>query len=180
MHMNTSRLGTTIKTVLKLVAVISVIVIPVYGLFDILSNFKGFEYWFGVLIFFTVSIVSCFAIYMSYKESNEKRNTKNGYINKSRPGPIKPEELDFAQNVAKRLDEHRELVMDLIEQTDFLADREATPWRAGHLATQDDYLMYLFFLRYGMWPDAPNAVPARHCRPRPEILGTCGHPLYSR
>ena len=96
------------------------------------------------------------------------------------PGPIKPEDLDFARNVAKRLDEHRELVMDLIEHTDFLADREATPWRAGRLATQDDYLMYLFFLRYGMWPDATNAVPARHCRPRPEILGTCGHPLYSR
>ncbi len=93
---------------------------------------------------------------------------------------INPDELDFARNVAKRLDEHRELVMDLIEHTDFLADREATPWRAGRLATQDDYLMYLFFLRYGMWPDATNAGPARHCRPRPEILGTCGHPLYSR
>ncbi len=33
---------------------------------------------------------------------------------------INPDELDFARNVAKRLDEHRELVMDLIEHTGFL------------------------------------------------------------
>jgi hypothetical protein len=92
---------------------------------------------------------------------------------------INPGELDFARNVAKRLDEHRELVIDLVEKTDYLAG-DSTPWRISHLATQDDYLMYLFFLRYGIWPNEPGAEQVGYCRPRPALLGECTHPLYKQ
>ncbi len=66
------------KTTLKFVAVISVIVIPIYSCFDLLSDFKGFEYWFGVFIMFAVSLASCFSMYMVYKGASDKRNKKVG------------------------------------------------------------------------------------------------------
>jgi len=90
-------------------------------------------------------------------------------------------ELDFGPDVAKRLDEHRELVIDLIEKTDYLANQEATPWRSAHLATQDDYLMYIFYLRHNVWPTDTLSVETAafgYVRPRPEILGMCKHPLF--
>jgi hypothetical protein len=34
--------------------------------------------------------------------------------------------------------------------TSFFRDH---PWHAGHMATQDDYLMRLYFMVYGRWPE---------------------------
>lgn len=82
---------------------------------------------------------------------------------------IRPEQLDFARNVAKRLDEFREDVTEIMERT------ELPEWTINHLATQDDYLMYLFYLRYNEWPS--NSA-SDNVRPRPVALGVCGHPLY--
>jgi hypothetical protein len=93
---------------------------------------------------------------------------------------LSPSKLDFARSVAKRLDEHRELVLDLQEKTDYLSSVNESSWRSAHLATQDDYLMYLFYLRYGVWPDQPGAENVGFCRPRPSILGKCMHPLYQK
>lgn len=88
-------------------------------------------------------------------------------------------DLDFARNVAKRLDEHRELVQSIEQNTNLL---ETHQWHIGHLATQDDYLMWLFFLRYGIWPiegnQLENFMVDMVVRPRPAILGKCLHPSY--
>jgi len=86
--------------------------------------------------------------------------------------------LDFARSVAKRLDEHRETVEAIEEKTRLLDDF----WHIGHLATQDDYLMRLYFLRYGSWPseeDPFNQSGSMHyVRPRPRVLGSCRLPEY--
>lgn len=91
----------------------------------------------------------------------------------SRLGLIEASKLDFARSIGKRLDEHRELVESISQHTDLLQDR---PWHIGHLATQDDYLMRLYFLRHRSWPSANggrNGDTGEHVRPRPPILGAC-------
>ena len=83
--------------------------------------------------------------------------------------------LDFARSVAKRLDEHRETVEAISENTLFLEKF----WHVTHLATQDDYLMRLYFLRYGCWPlESDVTSPNGYVRPRPPILGSCRLPEY--
>lgn len=94
---------------------------------------------------------------------------------------IDPLNIDFAFNVAKRLDEHRELVEDLLVNSFYLSKPEKHDWRITHLATQDDYLMYLFYLRHGQWPlDQPSLkmAGAGYYRDRPLVLGQCSHPLF--
>ena len=84
------------------------------------------------------------------------------------------EQLDYARNVAKRLDEHRELVESIAESTDLF---KAKPWHIGHMATQDDYLMRLFFLRHSQWPLIDNLHTQQgYVRSRPKILGKCNLP----
>lgn len=52
--------------------------------------------------------------------------------------------LSLLPNIAKRLDEHRELTQAIAERTDLL---EREPWRCDHLVAQDDYLSALFRVR---------------------------------
>jgi hypothetical protein len=91
------------------------------------------------------------------------------------------DQLNFARTVGKRLDEHREVVEQIEQQTSLL--REAW-WHAGHMATQDDYLMRLYYLVHGTWPeDAPTTPAGRQVsgevvRARPSILGPCRLPEY--
>lgn len=94
------------------------------------------------------------------------------------------EKLHFARSVGKRLDEHREVVERLAEESDFLA---RFPWHVGHLATQDDYLMRLYHLVHGTWPvDATCTSGGEQwrqqsgevVRPRPTVLGACRLPEY--
>lgn len=106
------------------------------------------------------------------------------YMQKKQEKKIPVSELDFARNVAKRLDEHRELVQSIEQNTSLLKTHR---WHIGHLATQDDYLMWLFFLRYGEWPISGKFIDGNNCgfrvdfavRQRPEILGECRHPNYT-
>jgi hypothetical protein len=79
--------------------------------------------------------------------------------------------LDFAQSVGKRLDEHRETVEAIQEETSLFEDF----WRVDHLATQDDYLMRLYFLRHGTWPDdtMTDQRNGEWVRARPAVLGRC-------
>lgn len=88
--------------------------------------------------------------------------------------------LDFARSVAKRLDEHRETVEAIEGKTHLLDDF----WHVTHLATQDDYLMRLYFLRYGSWPseeDPFNQSGSMHyVRRRPRVLGSCRLPEFER
>jgi hypothetical protein len=95
------------------------------------------------------------------------------------------QKLHFARSVGKRLDEHRELV-ESIEETSFFRDRW---WHIGHMAVQDDYLMRLYFIVYGCWPEDSTGGrygPPRMqstgeiVRPRPHILGPCLLPEYPR
>lgn len=90
--------------------------------------------------------------------------------------------LQFARSVGKRLDEHREVVETIAESTQLFRD---APWHAGHMATQDDYLMRLYNMVYGSWPDESN-LPHRQkkygefIRARPSALGECGLPEYKK
>ena len=88
--------------------------------------------------------------------------------------------LNFAHCIGKRLDEHRELVESILNNTDLF---ERCPWHIEHMATQDDYLMRLFYLDHGFWADHDTmsewperrqpyhaSRPRMWVRPRPAIL----------
>lgn len=90
---------------------------------------------------------------------------KMGYIKKSHLN----KQLNFACNVSKRLDEHRETVEAIQSKTTLFNDY----WHINHMATQDDYLMRLYFMVNGYWPENRCEV-----RERPEILGCCKLPEY--
>ncbi|MGF1871966.1 hypothetical protein [Photobacterium indicum] len=95
---------------------------------------------------------------------------------KKAPRTVPITELDFARSVAKRLDEHRELAQSIEKHTDLFSQ---CPWHIGHMATQDDYLMKLFYLRHGEFPaiNTPTDLLG-FVRPRPLILGVCRLPEY--
>ncbi|MDL0603663.1 hypothetical protein O3K13_06620 [Yersinia pestis] len=97
--------------------------------------------------------------------------------------------LNFARNVAKRLDEHRELV-ELLEREGVLASKF---WVVGWLATQDDYLMRLYFMVHGHFPITKKSVTDYQThnlyklaslegfvRDRPEILKECDLPEFNK
>ena len=87
------------------------------------------------------------------------------------------QQLDFARTVGKRLDEHRETV-EAIQKKTTLFDE---PWHIDHMATQDDYLMRLYFLRHSVWPKDKSKQQHKtgeYVRPRPAILGECKLPEY--
>lgn len=94
-----------------------------------------------------------------------------GYVKKSEIN----DKLNFARSVAKRLDEHRETVEAIAEKTTLLNDF----WHVSHLATQDDYLMRLYYLVHNEWPLDGKHSANGFVRNRPEVLGKCGLPEYS-
>jgi ribonuclease I len=55
-------------------------------------------------------------------------------------------------------------------------------WHAAHMAMQDDYLMRLYFMVHGCWPDesARYQRNGEFVRPRPAVLGECTLPEYTR
>lgn len=107
------------------------------------------------------------------------------------------DKLDYSFSVAKRLDEHREVVEQILARTTLFHD---CPWHALHMAAQDDYLMRHFHMVHGCWPEEvehgytpadaakmkdarlpPSKLPRRilpEVRKRPEILGLCCLPEY--
>lgn len=90
-------------------------------------------------------------------------------------------QLNFGYSVAKRLDEHREIVEQIQQHTTLL---ERGYWYTAHLATQDDYLMRLFHLVHDCWPEeaqagySPSNGTKVHpiVRSRPSVLGSCQLP----
>ncbi len=84
------------------------------------------------------------------------------------------DKLNFARCVGKRLDEHRETVEAITEKTTLLNDF----WHVAHLATQDDYLMRLYYLVHNEWPHDGCHGAGGYVRKRPEVLGKCGLPEY--
>lgn len=109
----------------------------------------------------------------------EKQLLAHGYVKKA----TIDEQLNFARSVAKRLDEHREVVEAIEKRTELL---DTAFWHIGHLATQDDYLMRLFKLVHGHYPDTSKegqnnaAFEGKFVRPRPVILGECQLPEYEQ
>lgn len=95
-----------------------------------------------------------------------------GFVRKS----VVHEQLQFARSVGKRLDEHREVVEAMTESGFFVTKW----WHAGHMAIQDDYLMRLYHMVYGSWPDdsagCRQQLTGEVVRPRPTILGPCRLP----
>jgi hypothetical protein len=83
--------------------------------------------------------------------------------------------LNFARCVAKRLDEHREIVEAIINNTNLFKDS----WHVNHMATQDDYLMRLYYLVHGQWPENDKCCANGYVRNRPDILGLCRLPEYN-
>ena len=89
------------------------------------------------------------------------------------------QQLQFANSINKRLDEHRELVESIESSTSLFAQK---PWHVNHMATQDDFLMRLFYMTYGCWPDDSNLkkimLTGMAVRKRPPVLGACSLPEY--
>ena len=98
-------------------------------------------------------------------------------------GYVKKDLLNYGLSIEDRLEKHREFVENL-EKDNFF---EACPYLLENMANQDDYLIYLFFLTYGKYPDSNNydylvkfkksggyavyATKLNHCvRNRPKIL----------
>ena len=84
-------------------------------------------------------------------------------------------QLDFGYSVAKRLDEHREVVEAIAKETDLF---NKGYWHAMHLAAQDDYLMRVFRLVHGVWPNSTSTQSTSELfvRPRPAVLDLCKLP----
>ena len=100
-----------------------------------------------------------------------------GIFGYTRTSKVK-EYLNFARSVGKRLDEHREVVEAIDKETALF---ERNPWHASHMAIQDDYLMRLYYVVYGCWPDddqQPWQSTGEHVRPRPKILRACRLPNF--
>lgn len=118
------------------------------------------------------------AQYIVFKENGlvmkfiDKMFMKLGYVKKS---DIQ-NKLNFARSIAKRLDEHREIVEAIEQKTSLFKDF----WHIEHLATQDDYLMRLFFMVHGFWPESrkKGVFFVEKVRSRPRILGSCRLPEY--
>ena len=87
--------------------------------------------------------------------------------------------LQFARSVGKRLDEHREVVEAIVAKTD-LFNKDVGYWHAWHMATQDDYLIRLYYMVHGCWPDdtSRHQWTGEVVRPRPTILGQCRLPEH--
>lgn len=81
----------------------------------------------------------------------------------NRVGLCRVSRLDLLPDVAKRLDEHRELTEAIAEHTDLL---KREPWRAIHLKTQDEYLAIIFELVHG-FNSEENMRMARYVRDKP-------------
>ncbi|CNI07877.1 Uncharacterised protein [Yersinia kristensenii] len=80
--------------------------------------------------------------------------------------------LNYGYSVAKRLDEHRELVEALVKEKVFLHEHS---FFINHLSTQDDYLMRIFFMVHREWPDTQC-----HVRERPKLLRECELPEFKK
>ncbi|OBR50536.1 hypothetical protein A6456_33930 [Paraburkholderia tropica] len=92
------------------------------------------------------------------------------------------EVLHYARSVGKRLDEHRKVVEAIDHKTNLF---EQGWWHKGHMATQDDYLMRLYFFVHGEWPDDSgralnNGRTGEYVRPRPSVLGESDLPEFLR
>jgi hypothetical protein len=100
---------------------------------------------------------------------------KLGFVRKS--DVIK--KLQFARSVGKRLDEHREVVQTIEASTQLFKD---APWHASHMAMQDDYLMRLYNMVHGCWPDDStlHQKNGEVVRARPVVLGECRLPEYEK
>lgn len=82
----------------------------------------------------------------------------------------------FGMSIAKRLDEHREVVEEIERHTGLLSSGY---WHAVHLASQDDYLMRVYHLVHGQWPEQSSQYGI-FPRRRPAALGECELPEYTR
>ena len=83
---------------------------------------------------------------------------------------ILPHQLDFAFSVAKRLDEHRELIEEIEKHTGYFSSENGR-WSKNHAITQDDYLIKLFTLRYNVEPSKEHFDRlGLYVRERPHVL----------
>ena len=92
-----------------------------------------------------------------------------------RMGYVKIERLhynNFGYGMAKRLDEHRELI-ELLHDKKFL---DSHFWVIGWLETQDDYLSQIYNVLYGHYPLNPEGMTRKDrfenkfVRRKPEAL----------
>ncbi|MFC5550300.1 hypothetical protein [Massilia aerilata] len=104
-----------------------------------------------------------------------KLAAKLGFVPKSEV----VDKLQFARSVGKRLDEHREVVESIAASTTLFVD---SPWHIDHMAVQDDYLMRLYHMVHGRWPDDSTRLQLTRevVRARPPILGKCSLPEFSK
>lgn len=76
---------------------------------------------------------------------------------------ILPQQLDAKCCVWKKLDEHRELIESIENQTGYFSSNIGY-WSKGHAALQDDYLVQIYKLRY-----QKNPTDDLQVRERPKV-----------
>ena len=76
-------------------------------------------------------------------------------------------ELDRFRGLEKQLDEFRELLEAIEKQTGYFSSPEGF-YSIGHAETLDNYLAYLYALRFGKEPTPSSAT--NYLRPKPSFL----------
>ena len=79
--------------------------------------------------------------------------------------------FDRFKGLEKQLDEFRELLEAIEKQTGYFSSPEGF-YSIGHAETLDNYLAYLYALRFGKEPTPSSA--ANYLRPRPDFMNRQG------
>ncbi|MGL4476334.1 MAG: hypothetical protein ACRCT7_18080 [Shewanella sp.] len=75
------------------------------------------------------------------------------------------QELDYIRGVEKQLDEYRELLEDIEQQTGYFSSLQGE-FSSFHASTLDDYLTHLYQLRYSAPPNPNKPMNALRHKPR--------------
>ena len=92
------------------------------------------------------------------------------YLHLIPPNLIMMHELDIIRGgVEKQLDEYRELLETLEQETGYFSSSDAYFMRHKAM-TLDDFLSHVYQLRYQHDPTPNQSELGSHCRPRPPFL----------
>ncbi|MGR5465298.1 hypothetical protein ACPV5G_20385 [Photobacterium damselae] len=80
---------------------------------------------------------------------------------------ISIKELEYGRGLEKQLDEYRQLLEHIEEHTGYFSSPD-NYFAVGHAAVLDDYLSYLYELRFGQQPTPNTAI--NYLRAKPSFI----------